>query len=81
MLVPGTPITQMRLGFEDDESSDTGTLTGRDVGGSTSADKDDGKSGTPSLERLFQSEDTSDTPIISWFGDVYMLDSTSIFVK
>ena len=81
MLVPGTPITQRRLGFENDEISDTCTRTGGDVGGSTSAAKDDGKDGTPCLERLLHSEDTSDTLIISWFSDVYMIDSTTLFVK
>ena len=80
-MVPGTPITQRRLGFDDDEGSDTGTRTGGYVGGSTSADKDYGKAGTPCLERLIQSEGASDSPIISWFGGVYMLDSTAPFFK
>ena len=48
-LLTGTPITQRRLGFDDDEGSDTGTCTGGDVGGSMSAAKDDGKAGTPRL--------------------------------
>ena len=51
------------------------------VGGSTSTAKDDGKSGTPHLEMLLQLEGTSDIPIIIWFSDVYMLDSTALFVK
>ena len=51
------------------------------VGGSTSTAKDDGKSGTPHLEMLLQLEGTSDIPIISWFGDVYMIYITVIFVK
>ena len=76
--VPGTPITHQHLVFDDDEGSDTGTCTGGYVGGSTSAAKDDGKAGTPRLERLFQLEGTSDSPIVSWFGDMYMLESTTL---
>ena len=49
MLVPGTPITQRRLVFKDDEGSDTCTRTGGCVEGSTSAAKDGGKSCTPRL--------------------------------
>ena len=79
--VPGTPITQRHLGFNDDEGSYTSTRTGGDVGLSTSAAKDDGKSSTPRIERLIQPEGTSDIPITSSFGDVYMLDSTELFVK
>ena len=75
------PITQRRLGFDDNEGSDTGTCTGGDVGGSTSAAQYDGKSSNPRLERLLQSEGTSNSPIISWFGDVYMLDKTALIVK
>ena len=75
------PINQRRLGFNDDEDSDTGTCTGGDVGGSTSAAKDYGKSGTPVLESLLQLEGTSDSLIIRCFGDLYMLDSTALFVK
>ena len=78
-LVPSTPINQRSLGFNDDKDSGIGTCTGGDIGGSTSAAKDDGKSGTPCLERLLQSEGTSDIPIIRWFVDVYMLDSTALF--
>ena len=81
MSVPSPPINHRRLGFDDDEGSDTGTCTGGEVGGSTSAAKDDGKAGTLQIERLIQSERTSDIPIISWFGDVYILDSTILFVK
>ena len=78
-LVPGTPITHRRLGFDEDEGSDTGTYTGGDVGGSTRAAKDSGKAGTPNLERLLQLKGTSDSAINSCFGDVYMLDSTAFF--
>ena len=81
LLVSGTPITQQHLGCDNDEGSNTCTITGVNVEGSTSADKDDGKSDTPSLESSLQSEGTSDGPIISYFGDLYMLDSTALFVK
>ena len=81
MSVPGTQITQRRLGFKDDEGTDTDTHTGGDIGEFTSATKDDGTYGTPSIERLLHSEGTSDTPIISWFDHVYMLDSTALFDK
>ena len=47
--LPGTPINQRRLGFNDYEVSDTGTSMGGDIGGSTSAAKDDKKAGTPRL--------------------------------
>ena len=47
-LVPGTPISQQRFGFDDNEGSDTGTRTGGDVGGSTSSAKDDVKIWYPS---------------------------------
>ena len=77
-LVPCTPIIQRRLGFNDDEGSDTGTHIGGDVVGSTSPAKNYGKSGTPRLERLLQSEGTYDRTIISWFGDVYMLNITAL---
>ena len=75
------PITQRRLGFDDNEGSDTGNRTGGDVGGYTSVAKDYGKAGTPRLNRLLQSEGTFDSPIIIWFGDVYILDSIALFVK
>ena len=78
-LVLGMPITQRRLGFDDDEGSDTRNRTRGGVGGYMRADKDCGKAGTPRLERLLQSEGTSDIPIIRWFVDVYMLDSTALF--
>ena len=81
LLVSGTPITQQHLGFNIGEDSNTGTSTGENVEGSTSTAKDDGKSGTPYLEMLLQSEVTSDGPITSWFGDVNMLDSTAILLK
>ena len=80
-MVPGTPIIQLRFGFEDYEVSDTGTFTGGDEGRSTSAAENDGKDGTPCLERLLHPEGTSDSPIIRCFGDVYMLDITALFVK
>ena len=60
-LVPGTSITQRRLGFDDNEGSDTCTCTLGDVERSSSAAKDNGKSSTPCLERLLQSEGTSDS--------------------
>ena len=37
--VPRKPIIQQRLGFDENEDSDTVTRTGVDVGGSTSASK------------------------------------------
>ena len=80
-LVPGTPINHRRLVFNDGESSDTGTRTGGYVGGPMSAAKYDGGSGTPRLDMLLQLEGTSDIPIIIWFSDLYMLDSTALFVK
>ena len=49
--VPGTPITQMCLGFDDDEGSYTGTCTGGHVRGSTSAANDDGENLTPLVLR------------------------------
>ena len=49
IMVPGTPINQWRLGFKDDEISDTGNCTGGYVVGSTNAAKYYGKSGTPHL--------------------------------
>ena len=76
--VPGTLIIQRRLGFDDDEGTDTGNHLGGYLGRPPSAAKYNGKSGTPSLERLLQSEVTSDSPIISWFGEVYMLDSITL---
>ena len=51
------------------------------MGGSTRNFKDDGKDGTTCIERLLQLEGTFDIPITSWFGDVYMLDSTVLFFK
>ena len=80
-LVPSTLISQWCLGFYDYEGSDTDTHMGGDVGGYMSATKDGGKSVTPRVERLFQLEGTSDIPIISWFGNVYMFYSTALFVK
>ena len=53
-LVLGMPITQRRLGFDDDEGSDTRNRTRGGVGGYMKADKDCGKAGTPRLERLLQ---------------------------
>ena len=53
-LVPSTPITQWCLGFEHEEGSDKVNYMGGDVGGLTSASKDNGKADTSSLERLLQ---------------------------
>ena len=63
--IPGTPINHWRLVFDDNEESETCNITGGDVGGSTSASKDDGKYGTTRLEMLIQLGGTSDIPIIS----------------
>ena len=79
--VPGTPINQHHLRFDDDEGSDIGNHTVGYLGGSTRAAKDDEKASTPCLESLLQLEITSDISIISWFSDVYMLDSTALFVN
>ena len=76
-----TSIAQWRLGFDNNEDINTGTRTGVNVYGSTSASKDDGKSITPFIERLIQSEGTSDFPIIRWLYDVYTIDITTLFVK
>ena len=35
----------------------------------------------PRIESLLQSKGTYDSLIIIWFGDVYMLDSTTLFVR
>ena len=69
-LVPGTPLFHRRLGFDNYEGIHTGTRTGGNLEGPTSAGKDYGKYVNPSHERLLQSKGTSDGPIISWFGDV-----------
>ena len=54
---------------------------GVDLRGSTRSAKDDGKAGTPCLQMLLQSEGTYDILIISWFGDVYMLEINILFAK
>ena len=46
-----------------------------------SAAKDNGKAYTPRIERLIQPEGNSDSRIISQFGDVYMIEINTIFVK
>ena len=79
--VQGMPITQRILGFDGNGGSDTGNCTGGYVGGSMSAAEDDGEYFTPILESLLQLEGTSYILIISWFGDFYMIDSTTLFVK
>ena len=49
------------------------------VEGSISADRDYGQAVTPILYSLLQLEDTSVGLIASWFGYMYILDSSAIF--